>query len=398
MMMNPISELIEDIRNGKMVILVDDEDRENEGDLILASDFVTPDLINFMVTEAKGLVCLALSQAQCEKLKLGMMVGDRDNNSPNKTAFTVSIEAARGVSTGISAADRAHTIRTAANPLAQSHDVITPGHIFPIKAQEGGVLKRAGHTEASVDLARLAGLNPAAVICEIMNPDGTMSRVQDLKKFAEKHSIKIGSIEDLIRYRLETETFVHEVESAKIPQAEGNWTLRVFKNSLDHTEHLVLQKGKIDKNLPTVVRVHVENIVDDLFGILQGPKHLKLQHAIQHLSEVSSGVLLYLRHPRGIGVASYQIQQLAEQEKRAFSDGKKNLVPMDEKDYGIGAQILKQLGISKINLLTNHPIKRVGLNGYGLEIVDEVPLYSDHLPEFGDEHFLEGNKRNSHGH
>ncbi len=375
--MNTIPELIEDIRNGKMVILVDDEDRENEGDLVLASDFVTPEAINFMATEAKGLICLSLKEEQCKRLKLPMMVVEDANRSPNKTAFTVSIEAARGVSTGISAADRAHTIRVAANPNAQPSDIIMPGHIFPIKAQEGGVLKRAGHTEASVDLSILAGLTPSAVICEIMKPDGSMARVGDLKEFSKKHDIKIGTIEDLISYRLETETLVQETAYCRFPtKISEDFKLRVFKSLLDNTESLVIQKGRINPDETTLVRVHVEDTIGDIFTSLRHDSHWKLEESLKRIASEEAGVLVYLRNPHHESFISDEIRKLSEEDDslRVPASPPKSRM-MDIKDYGIGAQILRAIGVTKINLISNSLSKRVGLKAYGLEIVDETPLF-----------------------
>ena len=352
--MNTSQELIDDIRSGKMVILVDDENRENEGDLVVAADFITPDIINFMIQKARGLVCLALTTEQVERLALPMMVQDERNHSPNKTAFTVSIEAAEGVSTGISAQDRAHTIRVAANPKATGRDIISPGHIFPIRAQPGGVLKRAGHTEGSVDLARLAGLNAAAVICEVINDDGSMARVPELRNFAREYGLKIGSIVDLIEYRLQNETLVHEVASRDVTIQGVKLRAHVFASEVDGSEHLALVKGAPHAEMPTVVRVQTENILSDLFQFKEFST-ASWQTALAQIQAAEHGVFLHLR-PR---------QRLAKISPY-FDGGLKS----DELDYGVGAQILKKLGVGKISLLTNHPSYRPGLKAYGLEITE----------------------------
>jgi 3,4-dihydroxy 2-butanone 4-phosphate synthase/GTP cyclohydrolase II len=365
MAFDPIEELIEDMKNGKMVILVDDEDRENEGDLVLAADHVTPKAINFMATEARGLVCLSLTSQQIEKLQLPLMVREDMNLSPNKTAFTVSIEASFGVTTGISAADRAHTIRVASNPQARPSDIHVPGHIFPLRAQQGGVLKRAGHTEGSVDLAKLAGLNPAAVICEVMNDDGTMARVPDLKKFAEKHGLKIGTIVDLIQYRLQHETLIEEVFSSPLPPEYGDFQVRVFKSKVDNAEHIVLQKGEIPKDRPVLARVQVDNYVKDLFSVLSLGSN-SLEAAVKTINEEGSGVIILLRGNNRAHISN-DIKAITQPDNnKAFL--------MDEKDYGIGAQILRALGIHKIRLLTNKPEKRTGIKAFELEIVEVVAL------------------------
>lgn len=354
-------ELIEDIRNGKMVILVDDEDRENEGDIVLAADFVTPELINFMAKEARGLICLALTAEQIEALGIPLMVGPRTNNSPNKTAFTVSIEAATGVSTGISAADRSHTIRVASNPNAEPADVIMPGHVFPIRAQNGGVLKRAGHTEGSVDLAKLAGLNPAAVICEIMKEDGTMARLPDLKGFAEKFDLKIGTIEDLISYRLETETFVKEVANEPLPNPFGDdFRVRVFKNILDNSENIVIQKGDIQREKPTLTRVQVENVLGDVFRSGEYDSASRIHSILEAMAEQESAVFVYLRKEGLASVISEQVN--------AFKV-KQSPKKMDPREYGIGAQILRALGVGKMILVSKEKPTNIGLKGFGLEIV-----------------------------
>jgi 3,4-dihydroxy 2-butanone 4-phosphate synthase/GTP cyclohydrolase II len=380
MKMNTIPEIIDDIRNGKMVILIDDEDRENEGDLILATDFTTPDSINFMATEARGLICLALEPEQIDRLGLPLMVGDERNMSPNKTAFTVSIEAAEGVSTGISASDRARTIRVAANPNSRAQDIIAPGHVFPIRAQKGGVLKRAGHTEASVDLARLAGLTPAAVICEVMKEDGTMARLPDLVQFAKKHAIKIGTIEDLIRYQLENATLVEEQSSAPFESAFGKFQMHVFRNLIDNSHSVVLQKGPVRADVPTLVRVHVENIFSDALKGLSSKPSVSLHQALECIGQSESGVLVYLRKE---GMES-QIAQWSRQ------DSEHRPIKMDPREYGIGAQILRQLGVGKIHLLAgNRTSKVVGLKGFGLEAEKIVSFDSNdqHHDEFQDRIF-----------
>lgn len=353
--MNTPLELIEDIRNGKMVILVDDEDRENEGDIVLAADFVSPEKINFMIAEARGLVCLALTEAQVQRLELTQMVPMHKNNSSNQTAFTVSIEATEGVSTGISAADRAHTIRVAAHPNAKASDVSTPGHIFPITAREGGVLKRAGHTEGSVDLARLAGLNPAAVICEIINPDGTMARVEDLKEFARKHDLKIGTIVDLIKYRLKHESLVEEVATADVPCAFGSdYKVHVYKDVLAGDEHLAFVKGTISKSEPVTVRMQSQNTIDDLLGGMSRG-YQKIQTCLNYFESQQSGVLIY-------------IQKTQEFEKKLnYSEIEPH---MDEKSYGVGAQILKKMGLTHINLITDSPKNMNALKAFGVEIMN----------------------------
>ena len=358
--------LVQELLSGRMVLLVDDEDRENEGDLVLAADFVTPEAINFMAKEARGLVCLALEHSQIDRLKLPMMVREENNLSPNRTAFTVSIEASSGVTTGISAADRAHTIRVASRPSAVAGDVRSPGHIFPLRAQSGGVLKRAGHTEGSVDLVRLAGLNPAAVICEVMNEDGTMARVPDLIDFSRKHQIKIGTIVDLIEYRLKREQLVQKTVEFETASSWGPLTLSVFKSRVDGEEHLVVTKGSITEQ-PVLVRVQVQHTLKSLLAILQGepsPLRASLEMVAQN------GGVLVLLSPGGSQLTS-QLQMLGSG-RFPF--------PMDERNYGTGAQILRALGVKKIRLLSTHPVAPVALKGFDLEIVEWVKT-----PVVGDE-------------
>jgi 3,4-dihydroxy 2-butanone 4-phosphate synthase/GTP cyclohydrolase II len=371
---NSIEEIIADVRQGKLVILVDDEDRENEGDLILAADHVSTEAINFMVTEARGLVCLTLTSQQIDRLRLPMMIREEENLSPNKTAFTVSIEASWGISTGISAADRAQTVRIASNPEAKPSDIHIPGHIFPIRAQQGGVLRRAGHTEASVDLAQLAGLNPAAVICEVMNHDGSMARVTDLKKFAQKHNIKIGTIVDLIEYRLSRDVLVEEVVNVELPPEFHGLRARVFKSKYDGVEHLVLQKGEVKKDEPVLVRMHLDCYTRDVFAQLQSGESA-LAHALQKIEESESGLFVLLRGMNKPAGLVAEIKALC---------GELGPAGMDNKDYGIGAQILRAVGATKIRLLSNKSEhesqkteKRVGLKAFDLEIVEVVSLRED---------------------
>ncbi len=367
--LNTIPELLAELRQGRMVVLVDDEDRENEGDLVLPADFATPTAINFMATQARGLICLSLTSQQIDRLKLPQMVREDMNYSPNKTAFTVSIEAASGVSTGISASDRARTIQVAANPLSQPLDITSPGHIFPIRAQVGGVLKRAGHTEGSIDLCSLAGLNPAAVICEVMNEDGTMARLTELRTFAQKHNLKIGSIVDLIKYRLQNEKLVEEIDSVELSESFGkNLQLRVFRSRIDGLEHLVFQKGQIHPDQPILTRVHVEDSLKDVFCFLKtGDNHL--YQAFNYLNKVDVGVVILLRRfqKHHMAAEARSLQLLTDEQ---WAMGKF----MDEKDYGVGAQILNQLGVRQIRLLSNRADRRVGLKAFDLEIVEIVPF------------------------
>ncbi len=365
---NSPEELIEDIRNGKMVILIDDEDRENEGDLVLAADHVTPEAINFMAKEARGLICLALSASQIDRLQLPLMVRDDSNFSPNKTAFTVSIEASAGVSTGISAADRAHTVRVASRPDAKAHDIHMPGHIFPIRAQDGGVLRRAGHTEGSVDLAKLAGLNPAAVICEVMKDDGEMARVHDLKDFARKHGIKIGTIVELIEYRLSRDVLVEELLDVKLPEEFQGFRARVFKSKIDGVEHLVLQKGEVKPEVPVLVRVNLDSYSRDLFASLR-QNETPAQLALQQIAESESGIFVLLR-------GSNRPQGLVQEVRALLGEQGQE---MDSRDYGIGAQILRSLGVRKMHLISNKPDRRVGLKAFDIEILDVVPLHHEEM-------------------
>lgn len=370
-----VDQAIEDVKNGKPIIIVDDEERENEGDLMVAAEKVTPEIINFMSKFGRGLICLPLTSKRLKELQLPLMV--QDNTARFETAFTVSIDAINGVSTGISAYDRAKTILKAINPETRPTDLARPGHIFPLRAADGGVLQRAGQTEAAVDIARLAGLNPAGVICEIMNEDGTMARMHQLEKFSENQNLHILTIADLITYRMKHEKLVKKVEESELPTKYGNFRIIVFEDIIHKETHVALVKGNIQKDEPTLVRAHSQCLTGDTFGSLRCDCGEQLHQAMSMINKQGKGVILYIlnQEGRGIGLGN-KIKAYAMQDKgtdTVEANRKLGFKP-DQRDYGIGAQILVSLGVTKLKLITNNPRKFVGLAGYGLEIVERVPL------------------------
>jgi len=370
-----VERAIRTVKAGKLIIIVDDEDRENEGDLMVAAEKTTPDIINFMAKHARGLICLSLTKERLTELDLPLMVSD--NTASFQTAFTVSIDAKEGTTTGISAYDRSRTIQVTLEPQTKPADLARPGHIFPLEAHEGGVLKRAGQTEASVDISRLAGLRPAGVICEIMNEDGTMARMPELEKFSQTYDIPIVTIADLINYRMQKETLVEKIEEAILPTKHGDFRVIVYEDTIHHEQHVALVKGELQKDNPTLVRAHSQCLTGDTFGSSRCDCGEQLQHAMRLIEKEGKGVILYiLNHEgRGIGLANkikaYAIQ---DQGLDTVEANEKLGFKADHRDYGLGAQILVSLGVNKLKLITNNPRKFIGLAGYGLEIVDRIPL------------------------
>ncbi len=369
-----IEEAIERFRSGEIVIICDDEDRENEGDFAIAAEKVTPAAVNFMAKHGRGLICLALTEERCRALDLPLMV--EDNTSPFGTAFTISIEARGKVTTGISAADRAATVLTAIHPATRPEDLLRPGHVFPLRAKKGGVLKRAGQTEASVDLAGLAGLAPAGVICEIMNDDGTMARVPDLAKVAQEHGLLMITVSELISYRLRHETLVRKVASPSLPTVFGDFRIHAYRSDETGDENVALVMGEIDAEEPVLVRVHSQCLTGDIFGSCRCDCGPQLEQALQKIADEGRGVLLYLlQEGRGIGLMNkLRAYELQEQGHDTVEANERLGFRPDQRDYGIGAQILRDLGVRQMRLMTNNPSKYIGLHGYGLEIVERIPL------------------------
>ena len=390
-----IPSVLKDIRAGRMVVVVDDEDRENEGDLVLAAEKVTPAAVNFMAKHARGLICVPTTGERLKQLGIEQMVVQ--NRDTFKTDFQVSVDAAKGITTGISAADRAETIRILVNPTATPADLVQPGHIFPLRSKPGGVLRRAGHTEAAVDLASLAGLRPAGVICEIMNDDGTMARLPQLVRFARRHKLRLCTIESLIEFRRTSERLVEKVESIRMPTDYGEFTLHLFESKVDGSQHLALVKGNVSGKKGVLVRVHSECLTGDVFGSRRCDCGPQLHAAMERIEKEGAGVILYMRQEgRGIGLGpKIQAYKLQEQGLDTVDANLKLGFPMDLRDYGFGAQMLCDLGLKTIRLLTNNPKKVVGLQGHGLEILEQLPIRVKPNPD--NEHYLR-TKRERMGH
>ena len=378
---DPIEDVIKDIRAGKMIVVTDDADRENEGDLVMAAEKVTAAAVNFMATHGRGLICAPITDERAEQLGLQRMV--LENRESYRTDFTVSVDAAKGVTTGISAHDRARTIQLLVDPTAKPQDLVQPGHVFPLRAKAGGVLRRAGHTEASVDLARLAGLAPAGVLCEILHADGTMARLPELLKFRRKHGLKLCSIRDLIAYRRSSERLIEREQIVKLPTDFGDFDLHMYRSIVDGAHHLALVKGVISPRKTTLVRVHSECLTGDVFGSLRCDCGNQLQSALAQIEAAGHGVLLYMRQHEGRGIglpAKIHAYKLQESGLDTVEANEKLGFPAELRDYGLGAQILFDLGVRKMRFLTNNPKKVIGLEGYGLEIVEVVPIKSTPNP------------------
>jgi 3,4-dihydroxy 2-butanone 4-phosphate synthase/GTP cyclohydrolase II len=374
-----IEEAAEEFRQGRIVIIVDDEDRENEGDLACAAEKVTPEIINFMARFGRGLICLSLTEERLDQLRIPLQVSESDNTAARSTAFCVSIEAKRGVTTGISAADRATTILVAVDPRTKPSDLARPGHVFPLRARKGGVLVRPGHTEAVVDLARIAGLVPAGVICEVLNDDGSMARLPQLREFASRHNLKMISVADLVRYRMSNEVLVHCAGEAQVPTVYGEFKALAFTNDINSDVHLALVMGEIDPEQTILVRVHSQCVLGDVFGSLRDDTGWQLHRSLEMIAQEGRGVLLYLKQEgRGVGLINQlRAYKLMDEQNLDAVEADARVIghrQMDPRDYGIGAQILHELGVRKMRLITNHPVKRAGIEGFGLEIVDRVPI------------------------
>ena len=390
-----VEEAIEEIKNGKVIIIIDDEDRENEGDFVCAAEFVTPEIINFMITHGKGLVCISLTGKRLEELELPLMVDE--NSALHGTQFTITVDAVEGTTTGISAADRAVTIKKMIDPNSRRNDFAVPGHIFPLRAMDEGVLRRAGHTEAVVDLCSLAGLNHAGVLCEILQDNGEMARTPQLIELAEKFNLKVLTVKDLIQYRIKKESLVEKITEINLPTSKGNFRMFLFQNKVEKKEHLALVKGEIDSSKPVLVRMHSECLTGDVFHSLRCDCHDQLNRAIEMIEEEGVGVVVYMRQEgRGIGLANKLLAYNLQDEGKDTVEANEALgFRADLRDYGIGAQILLQLGIRKIKLLTNNPKKVVGLKGYDLEIVERIPI--EILPNANNLRYLQ-TKRDKMGH